>query len=153
MVRFGQGLEITPWHPIKCSDGVWRFPCEVGAVQWLECIAVYSLVLEADSNVALNNTGSNSDSGVVIGDIECATLGHGMVDDARRVETREWSGRTNVIWHEYFGSSKVVQDLAKLPGWSEGRIVFAAGCMERDEETGCLVSFKCEAAVQEILSF
>jgi len=76
-----------------------------------------------------------------------------MVDDARRVETGEWSGRTNVIWHEYFGSSKVVQDLAKLPGWSEGRILFAAGCMERDGETGCLVSFKCEAAMQEILSF
>ena len=44
------------------------------------------------------------------------------MDDVRRVETSEWSGLTNVIWHEYFGSPKVVQDLAKLPGWSEGRI-------------------------------
>jgi hypothetical protein len=29
LVRVGHGLEVTPWHPIKGSDGLWRFPCEV----------------------------------------------------------------------------------------------------------------------------
>jgi hypothetical protein len=29
LVRVGLGLEVTPWHPIKGLDGLWRFPCEV----------------------------------------------------------------------------------------------------------------------------
>jgi len=29
LVRVGHGLEVTPWHPIKGLDGLWRFPCEV----------------------------------------------------------------------------------------------------------------------------
>ena len=111
----------------------------------IECDSVYSFVLEADSNVALENAGSHSVSGVVIGDVECATLGHGlcqlfvanlcsvnlcvkfscpeMEDDIRWVETPEWSGLCNVIRHEYFGSTKVIQDLSQFPGWSEGRIL------------------------------
>jgi len=154
LVRLGPGLEITPWHPVRAKDGVWRFPCEVASVEVVECDAVYSLILEADSRVALENAGSHSVSGVVIGEVECATLGHGMEDDLRWVETPEWSGLCNVIRHEYFGSTKVIQDLSEFPGWSQGRISFSAGCLVRDENSGQLVSFKKDAVLsQEITSF
>ena len=46
-------------------------------MELVDCDAVYSLVLEADANVALNGAGNNSESGVIIGNLECATLGHG----------------------------------------------------------------------------
>ena len=45
-----------------------------------------------------------------------------MRDENRLVETADWSGTSHIIWHEYFGSKKIVQDLSIMPGWTEGRI-------------------------------
>jgi hypothetical protein len=46
----------------------------------------------------------------------------GIRDEVRLIETANWSGYSNVIWHDYFGSQKVIQDLSTLPGWMDGHI-------------------------------
>ena len=46
----------------------------------------------------------------------------GIRDEARLIETAHWTGVSSVIWHEYFGSRKVIQDLSRLNGWSDGHI-------------------------------
>lgn len=150
LVRVGHGLEVTPWHPIKGLDGLWRFPCEVSDVEVLACNSVYSLVLE-EHCISEGASSSQNDAGVIIGGVECATLGHGIRDEVRLIETTNWTGHSNVIWHDYFGSRQIIQDLSKLPGWSSGHIKFSSGCMVRDETSGRLVAFKSEATfAQEV---
>ena len=64
---------------LKCS--LYRFEIfefQVAAVEVLECDAVYSFILEADCQIALTGAGCHSESGVMIGGVECATLGHGL---------------------------------------------------------------------------
>jgi hypothetical protein len=46
----------------------------------------------------------------------------GIHDEVRLIEAANWTGYSNVIWHDYFGSRKVIQDLSSLPGWSNGHV-------------------------------
>lgn len=46
---------------------------------------------------------------VEINGIVCATFGHGMKGEN--------------IEHPYFGTSQIVEDLKKMPGWNEGFII------------------------------
>jgi hypothetical protein len=118
------------------------------------CNSVYSLVLEEHCDSSKRGFSSRNDAGVIIGGVECATLGHGIQDDVRLIETATWTGYSNVIWHEYFGSFKVIQDLSSLPGWSDGHIKFSSGCMVRDGTTGRLVAFNSEAtSSMEVAAF
>ena len=91
------GLWITPYHPVL-YEGCWRFPADIASFVDRLMPVVYNLVLENAHVIDVNN-------------VLCVTLGHNIEDD-------------DVVSHDYFGTHKVIDDLKKLPGWSEGRPTF-----------------------------
>jgi Mg-chelatase subunit ChlD len=117
-------LSITPYHPIcieleatHSSTGtqfVWSFPCDLQSRTYTNCNAVYSLVLDKHHIVE-------------IGGIKCICLAHGYTE--------------GILAHEYFGTQKVLDDMSKMPGWNQGRIIINDGCMKRDENTGLIIGF------------
>ena len=97
---------ITAWHPVE-HDGKWVFPADLEACVDVACAAVYSLLLDPAAH------------GVVeVGGIPCVTLGHQFTDNA-------------VVAHDYYGSSKVVEDLQSMPGFSSGLLWFRHGSVAR----------------------
>jgi Mg-chelatase subunit ChlD len=86
-------LLVTPWHPIWRNK--WMFPYELSQVVDLECDFVYNLVLDTKHTVMVNN-------------VCCVTLGHGLVDP--------------VCAHEYFGTQRVVEDLKSFHGYHSGLV-------------------------------
>jgi len=106
--KSSSGLLITPWHPVRIG-GVWKFPSDLGIPESYECPAVYNFVL-------------SSEHVMIINDIECVTLGHGI------------SGP--VIGHAYFGSQNIIKDLQHMIGWAEGHVVLHSGCVKKDQKTG-----------------
>ena len=50
---------------------------QVSDVEMLECNAIFSLVLEEHCGKEGSDS-SNLNAGVIIGGVECATLGHGL---------------------------------------------------------------------------
>jgi len=118
-------LLITPYHPIRV-DGTWSFPCQIPDTRTSEvsCEAVYSFVLNEESEhvVIINNT-------------ECVTLGHRFQED--------------VVRHEYFGSSAVVDDLKGMDGWGKGLVEFPdmGNCFVRDKVTGKVNGFSTSVSV------
>ena len=74
------GLKVTPWHPIRMNNS-WCFPGMHAEAREEPCEAVYSFLLEAEDHVSM-----------IINDVECITLAHGIKDDP-------------VAFHPYFGSS------------------------------------------------
>eukprot|EP01083_Nonionella_stella_P075874 206471_1 len=101
------GLWITDYHPIRVN-GEWVFPIDAsnGNSQVFECDYVYNFVLSHGHVMMVNG-------------VECCTLGHEMKSNA-------------VIQHEYFGTSKVVDDLRKCNGWSNGMVVLDQASFKRD---------------------
>ncbi len=89
-------LCITPWHPIR-MNGEWVFP--VNIVNFTDRIlqSVYNLVLDRH-HIA------------IVEGYECVTLGHGFTEP--------------VVYHPYFGSEAVIDDLARVAGWGVGRPTF-----------------------------
>jgi len=57
----------------------------------------------------------------------CVTLGHGF-------------GESKVA-HPYLGTDAVIRDLAQMPGFDEGLLEFHTGCLARDPQTGLLNGF------------
>lgn len=89
------GVKLTPWHPVRVQ-GTWKFPCEIAAQVWEDCDVVYNLVLDKCHIVLINEQ-------------EVVTLGHEFRDSA-------------VVEHAYFGTEKVLEDLKKFGGWTEGNV-------------------------------
>ena len=109
------GLGITPWHPVRI-EGKWRYPCELLEPVEVDCVAVYSFVLETSHEEIM-----------IINNIECATLGH------------EYTG--DVIGHPYFGSNKVREDIRKMRGWETGCVELSdKNCLVKDATTGLISS-------------
>lgn len=95
MTHYGD-LCITPWHPIRVG-GEWKFPADVASYTSRLVSVVHNFVLDTDHIV-------------IVGDIECCTLGHGFKGD--------------VIEHAYFGDA-VLHDLRIKAGGAEtGHIVY-----------------------------
>jgi Mg-chelatase subunit ChlD len=98
------GLKITPWHPMKVfADGQWVFPAEAfDAVQGSRCDdekinEVYTFVLDRGHTC-------------VVEDYIVCGLGHGL--------------KGPVIGHDYFGTDAIINDLKRLEGWEEGRVLY-----------------------------
>ena len=89
------GLSITKWHPI-IIDNEWIFPVEWSYSCLEEIDMLYNFVLD-DKHI------------ITINDIECCTLGHNFTDNC-------------VISHPYYGTNKIIDDLSKINGWTEGNI-------------------------------
>jgi hypothetical protein len=107
LVRIGE-LLVTPWHPVRLPDGQWEFPWRVPGAEVLEedCEGVYNFVLDAEH-------------AMVIEDVACITLSHGVRDGP-------------VAPHPYFGSGRVIEDLSTMVGWAEGFVQLQSGCALRD---------------------
>jgi Mg-chelatase subunit ChlD len=108
LVQIGD-LLITPWHPIHVK-GKWVFPHDIHPEQLRECGAVYNFVLSRGHSVIVDN-------------VPCITLGHGVVDDP-------------VLYHPYLGSQKVVEDLCCLDTECTGLVSITK--MYRDKTTGLI---------------
>ena len=112
MVEFPTGLIITPYHPIKWGDtnifkSWWMFPIDVNSTKKIRCEAVYSIALERYHIININT-------------INCICIGH-----------RYESG---ILKHDYFGQN-IINDLSKMPGWSNGKIIIEQHQINRDTQT------------------
>jgi hypothetical protein len=96
MVIFPEGLTITPGHPVRIN-GEWMRPRDLraGVVTTNSCSCVYNFVLDRCHTLLVDG-------------IECVTWGHGLTGE--------------VVGHSYFGSTRIIRDLATLPGWKQGHV-------------------------------
>ena len=123
MCQLGEGLTITPWHPVFLCG--WQFPADVVDPTWVECDAIYSLILE-------ENRDSDAHA-VTIGGVRCVTMGHGV------------EGGEDVRSHPFLSKhASVVAALARLPGVS----VKEATGMYRDPQTGLMAGFEYAERVE-----
>lgn len=118
LCRIGQGLEITPWHPIRRhgqgqGQDAWVFPTDRVAPETLACNAVYSILLVPD-----NEQDSDAHS-VLIGGVWCVTLGHGLTNSATG----------DIRTHPFLGNyEKVLQEISSLRGFHDaGGVVESYG--------------------------
>lgn len=114
MSSFGDGLRLTPYHPVRIN-GEWMFPLDVNPMKEYDCEGIYDFVLDREHIMIVN-------------DIECCTFGHGLTDN-------------DVIKHEYFGS-KIIDDLKELDGWNEGYVNLPFNAFQRDPVTTLIVGLK-----------
>jgi len=119
LVLFKDGLEITPYHPIR-MENKWYFPCSLQSPVNTKCDAVYSFVLDCHHSMIING-------------IECVTLGHDFKED--------------VVSHPYFGSRLVIEDIMKLPGWNNGLIEFNSGCVIKSSITDLICGFNIQKII------
>lgn len=110
LIALNNSLHLTPYHPVKINH-LWYFPINLPLAKEseLECNAIYSFIL--------NDRGNKS--GILIGDIECATLGHGLTDE-------------NII-HPFFGTEKVIDNLKESNTYKDGLIILKENSLERDQ--------------------
>jgi len=116
LVELPGGARLTPYHPV-CVDGTWRFPADLAKVKELPCEAVYSFVLRGAP-------------ALLVGGLLCVGLGHGLQEGAAE--------------HPYFGSRRVLEDLAASRGFELGHVDLAPGCALRDPETGLVCGLRME---------
>jgi hypothetical protein len=114
LITVNESLHITPYHPIKV-DGQWYFPKDLLNVNpsILDCTAIYSFVLD--------NRGCGS--GMIIGNMECATLGHGITSDT-------------TIAHPFFGTENVITNLKESTDYTKGLIILKENSLVRSSITG-----------------
>jgi hypothetical protein len=107
--RIGE-LKVTPWHPIRI-EGKWVFPANEVEAQLEECDAIYSVLLEPDTDVDAH--------AFEVEGVTAVTLGHGLVV----------SSRADARAHPFFGSyTKVLDSLKDLAGFeSEDGVAHCVG--------------------------
>eukprot|EP01099_Mayorella_cantabrigiensis_P008124 TRINITY_DN748_c0_g1_i2.p1 TRINITY_DN748_c0_g1~~TRINITY_DN748_c0_g1_i2.p1 ORF type:complete len:139 (-),score=41.09 TRINITY_DN748_c0_g1_i2:40-456(-) len=106
MVDFGQGLVITPWHPVL--DGQeWRFPCEIKTPSQVKVGKYFNFVLDSRHVVD-------------IGSKLVCTLGHGFEGP--------------IISHEFYGTERVLEVLKMFKGWEQGLVVLEGEHTLAEEE-------------------
>lgn len=92
------GLIITPYHPIYDDTTYkWVYPEKIEKPEIVECHAIYNIVLDSVHTILLNNT-------------LCVTLGHNYNHD--------------VLYHEFYGTDRVIKDLSSNIGFKKGLIHF-----------------------------
>lgn len=109
MNQVGEALLLTPYHPVYFR-GEWKFPCELTPTESVPCHSVFNFVLSRVHTV-------------IVGELPCVTLGHGLTDNA-------------VVRHAYLGTLRVVRDLQALRGgvsFAKGFIRFGPNCLLRNE--------------------
>jgi len=108
-------LCITPWHPIRLkAGGPWVFPADHYLFGERLIQTVYNFVLNRGHVVNVEG-------------YECITLAHGFEEPVAK--------------HEYFGTSAVLNDLAKQPGYFQGRPVYQNLVAKKDPATGRIVGW------------
>ena len=105
---------ITPWHPVYYQDK-WIFPINIKSSEKVNLDYIYNIVL---------NTGHI----MLINDIQVVTLGHNFTDN-------------QVVQHDYYGSDKVISDLKKFNGYSDGLVILDKPLVSRGTD-GNVMSIK-----------
>ncbi|KAG8887958.1 hypothetical protein FRB99_004183 [Tulasnella sp. 403] len=124
MCHLGEGLVITPWHPIF-QDGEWRFPAEIATPRRTPCNAVYSLVLEANRDPDAH--------AATIGGMLCVTMGHGVTTTGGANDARS---------HPFLGShSSVIRALAAVEAYKNDGGVYVSLGARKDPVTGLMNGF------------
>jgi len=88
------GLKITKHHPIL-HEGLWVYPSDLSQPISTPCEFVYNLVVDQGHVAIVNNT-------------PLILLGHNYTE--------------GVLNHPYLGTKKVIEDLAKMPGFGQGLV-------------------------------
>lgn len=110
MVKLNDNIMITPYHPIKKDK--WVYPNTLNKTITVDCEYMYNYVLDKDNIIIIGNT-------------ECATLGHTFTDN-------------DVIKHDYYGTDKVINDLKTFNGYNNGLITFSPNCIIRDNKNNVI---------------
>jgi len=115
-------LIITPYHPIYFEEK-WQFPIEVYSNNLKKSLPnpYYSLIDQNTKTVNVCNIVLERDHTIEIENFKVVTLGHGFEED--------------VVKHPYYGTNRVLEDLAKIKGWDDGLIVLNKYRVIRDENT------------------
>ena len=108
MVQMSDALLITPHHPVKKGDA-WAFPSAFEEPSDHVAERLYSFVVRGSTAVSF-------------GGVAVVSLGHGITE--------------GVAAHPYFGTSRVLRDLGKAPGFAKGRVCLPSGWDLRHAETG-----------------
>lgn len=117
MLSLNDDLHITQYHPVKVNNQ-WFFPQDLNykKICKLECYEIFSFILEKD-----DNNSRCYESGIIIGNYECATLGHGISGD--------------IIGHPFFGTDLVINNLKKSLTYQSGIVILQQNSMIRNELT------------------
>jgi len=100
LVSLPGGLTITPGHPVRVN-GHWQLPRDLTAkVVENQSGYVYNFILDRCHVLLVDG-------------VECVTWGHGIEGE--------------VVGHMYYGTSHVLRDLERMPGWEQG-FVQVEGC-------------------------
>ena len=91
-------LSITPGHPVRV-DGLWKLARDLPGETIPSSGFVYNLVLDRCHVLLVNG-------------FECITWAHGLPE----------------VPHPYFGTDRVLEDLARMQGWGRG-LVHIQGCL------------------------
>jgi Mg-chelatase subunit ChlD len=93
LVALPGGLTITAKHPVRIA-GKWLLPGDIADEQISNPSGfVHNFVLDRTHILLVNG-------------VECVTWCHGIEDE--------------IVDHPYYGTDKVIEDLARLPGWNQG---------------------------------
>mmetsp|Transcript_9450 Transcript_9450/g.10961 ORF Transcript_9450/g.10961 Transcript_9450/m.10961 type:complete len:381 (+) Transcript_9450:2-1144(+) len=115
-------LQVTPYHPIKTSEG-WKFPidCEgASIVPESDAYSVFNMILEERERT----------KPVMMNGLPVITLGHGITNDP-------------VLKHEYFGSDSVISDIMKLHNAKAlGHVVLDEEDIKRAQNNGDIYAIK-----------
>ena len=106
------GVLVTLKHPVL-REGVWKFAQDLAPSDALYCDTIYNLVMDQHHIVAVNG-------------VDMVTLGHGKHDNS-------------VLYHPYYGTRRVLEDLQRVHGWTEGAVVMANCHKYKDPFTGLVM--------------
>jgi hypothetical protein len=102
VVTFNNGFIVTPFHPIRTEQQIyWSFTSTHYKMTKQYIYDLYDIVLEDGNYISIL---LNQDSYV-----DVVTLGHNIVDNC-------------ITYHEFFGTSKVLERLKEYSGWDTGYI-------------------------------
>ena len=87
---------ITPWHPVV-HYGTWKFPSQIFSIETKFVDYIYSILLDRKQET------------IKVNDLEIACLAHEMTGP--------------VIYHKYYGTERVVEDLKKMRGFENGLVI------------------------------
>lgn len=108
IVKFDNGLGITPYHPVW-NDREWKFPISIKKPVKTNIKEVYNFVLDSGHVMLIN-------------DFHCVTLGHGFEDN-------------DVIKHDFFGNmDRIKRSLNRIGNFESGYIEMDHSNIERSSD-------------------
>jgi hypothetical protein len=106
------GALVTLKHPVL-QNGTWNFAQALAPAHLVYCDCIYNLVMDKHHVVAVNG-------------VDMVTLGHGMHENT-------------VLYHPYYGTRRVIEDLQRVTGWTEGSVVMSNCHKYKDPFTGLVM--------------